>query len=942
MPDEITITIDGQEVKTEPGKMVLEAAIDAGIYIPYLCYHPGMKPFGACRTCVVSVVDGRGTPASCTLPVQDGMIINNNVPEVNELRKSIIEMMIAEHPNGCLTCHRIDICGPGDVCLRHVSVNDRCITCPKNERCEFKDTVRYLGMELESHLDYKYKEIPLEIKDPFYDRDYNLCITCGRCVRVCEEIRGDSAITFVERGGRALVGTSFGSSLLESGCEFCGACLDVCPVGALVERENKWEKPREIKKTICTQCPVGCQMNFELNEFGRMIRVVPELDSPVNHGQACFRGKFGLDFVNSTSRIRHPMIRKDGKLTKVSWEEALKLISDKLNVCSKEDFTLLAAKDSTNEELYIWQKLVRMQMRTNNIDQSTNIHPELTDNLQKMIGMGSATGSIWDISKSECVLVFNANITEQQNVISLPIKKAIKSGAKLIVIDVREVELTRHSDVWIRPRPGSENMVLLGIMKLMLDNDLIDIPKLRDSIKNIDELCLYVQNLDLSQICSTTEVDESDLLSVAQLLTQSDTASIIYSLDTISRTISNDVVANLTNLTLITDNINTIGSGIYPMRYGANEQGAQDVGCMPNRLPGGSFVKDKTASETLKHKWGMEISSKPGIPVRDLGASVSNGSIKTMMIIGDLPVESDDSVRFLANQLQELDFLVVQDSFETQLTDIADVVLPRLTFAEKSGTLTNIERRVQKFSEVMPVKNNEAKSEIWVASELAKLWSLDGFNFANESAVMDEISEVCNIYEGISYEILDKNVKLVFRSGYDTPKPTQELYASYESNGMQWPAAGTANPYGSSQLFSPGIETDFCAYVPNVNANEVNDCNTADLLLVQGRVLFSSNNSMKIIEESDQNYIHRPDVFELNVSSAKKLFINEGDKITVTTSNQKMNGTVKINEKIPSGVLSTTSLFGELAIELQNSENINPMSDVPGLKVLAANIDKRK
>ena len=421
MEDKITIHIDGQEVQTEPGKMVLEAAIDAGIYIPYLCYHPGMKPFGACRTCVVSVVDGRGMPASCTLPVQEGMVINSNVPEVNELRKSIIGMMIAEHPNGCLTCHRIDICGPSDVCLRHVDVNDRCITCPKNERCEFKDTVRYLGMELESHLDYNYKSLPLDLKDPFYDRDYNLCITCGRCVRVCEEVRGDSAIAFVDRGGKALVGTSFGSSLLESGCEFCGACLDVCPVGALVEKENKWEKPREIKKTICTQCPVGCQLNLELNDFGRMIRVVPELDSPVNHGQGCYRSKFGLGHLNSTSRIRHPQIRKNGQLENVSWEEAISYICEKWSTGAKSEFSLLTASDSTNEELYLWQKLVRSYMATNNIDQSTNIKPKLTEAMQQMLGTGAATGSIWDLADSDTCLVFNSNITEEHTLVALPI-----------------------------------------------------------------------------------------------------------------------------------------------------------------------------------------------------------------------------------------------------------------------------------------------------------------------------------------------------------------------------------------------------------------------------------------------------------------------------------------------------------------------------------------
>ena len=272
MTKEVTIYIDGIEVRTTVGKTVLEAAIDAGIYIPYLCYHPGMKPFAACRMCVVDVEGGRGTPASCTLPVSEGMVVNNSSSQIYELRRGIMEMLLAEHPHGCLTCHRVDLCGPNDICLRHVSVNDRCVTCPKNERCELKDTVRYLGMDLESPLEYKYRGLQVETGDPFYDRDYNLCIVCARCVRVCEEIRGDDAICLFDRSGTALVGTSRGTSLLESGCEFCGACVDLCPVGALVERDYKWEKSVREVNTTCPHCPVGCQVNLEVDSRNRVIR----------------------------------------------------------------------------------------------------------------------------------------------------------------------------------------------------------------------------------------------------------------------------------------------------------------------------------------------------------------------------------------------------------------------------------------------------------------------------------------------------------------------------------------------------------------------------------------------------------------------------------------------------------------------------------------------
>ena len=590
-PQQITITIDGVKVKAQPGQMVLEAAIAAGIYVPYLCYHPGMKPYAACRMCVVEVEGGRGYPASCTLPVQDGMVVTSDNDQVYQLRRSIMEMLISEHPHGCLTCHRIELCGPEDVCLRHVSVNDRCVTCPKNERCELKDTTRYLNMELESPLSYQYRDLPVETADPFYDRDYNLCIVCGRCVRVCEEVRGDNAITFTDRAGRALVGTSHGASLLESGCEFCGACLDVCPVGALVESDNKWEKASRVGRTICPHCPVGCQINLEVNSFNKIIRAVPELSSPANRGQACFKGKFGLGFVSSKERLRRPLIRRDGVLQEASWDEALDHIAGILPRYKGSRFAILTAPDSTNEEHYLAQKFARTVMVTNNVDQTSNTRPEMVMGLMETLGYGAATNPTWELEDARCILAFNANVTEEHNVLGVPIKRAVKEGAKLVVIDPREVELTRYAHLWLRPRPGTELLLLGGMLKTILDEGLDDGAWVEERCVENDGapgagLRRAIESLDIGVVARETGVAPDQIGEAARIYAGSGASAIVYALDNVPRQLQGDCVLSLADMALLTRNLGRPSTGIYPLRQGANEQGAWDMGCVPHLLPG--------------------------------------------------------------------------------------------------------------------------------------------------------------------------------------------------------------------------------------------------------------------------------------------------------------------------------------------------------------------
>ncbi|MDE0719852.1 MAG: molybdopterin-dependent oxidoreductase [Dehalococcoidia bacterium] len=938
MADEITITFDGKEVKTQPGKMVLEAAIDAGVYVPYLCYHPGMKSYGACRMCVVSVEGQRGFPAACTLPVADGMKVQTESTEVNDLRKSVMEMLIAEHPSGCLTCHRIDICGPTDVCLRHVSVNDRCVTCPKNERCELKDTVRYLGMELESPLKYKYRQIPLEVADPFYDRDYNLCIVCARCVRACEELRGDDAIAMTERSGQALVGTSFGTSLLESGCEFCGACIDVCPVGALVERDHKWDKPRTVERSICPLCPVGCQMNIEYDGDGVLIRAIPEINSPANHGQACFKGKFGLQFVNDKSRLHKPLVRRDGQLLEATWDEALEAVAARLAEYSGESFAFLTSPNSTNEELYLAQKFARTAMKSNNVDQTSNTQPDLIPGLEQSLGYAGATNPIWDLEQSGCIIVFNSNVTEEHNVVGVPIKRAARKSTKLVVIDSREVELTRYAHVWLRPAPGTEQLLLGGLLKSVMDQGFQKDEWLAENCESPATLLYALSALDLRDISRITQVDMSDIAEAARLYGEADASALVYALDNIQQSQARDCVLSLVNLALVTGNIGKIGSGIYPMRQGANEQGASDVGCVPDRLPGYRRVSNGEDRQALEALWDTSIPDVPGLGLTTIIESAAAGQIKSMFLIGDSPNFTNGKLGDGLSALDKLEFLVVCDSFMSPTAQRADVVLPRATFAEKDGTYTNLERRIQRLKPGRKLPEGGARPEWQVICDVAHKMGAPGFIQASPSETMDEIARVAPMYANVSYRNLANQGGLVFKTDLKSPQPTQMLYASREDLGLQWPVDN--NGKGTGILFEDGFKLRRAEPITPAFVSAENSFDTDfPLWFVPGRVLLQQERDINIVK-GRANTIQRDELVELNPADAAAMSIEDGGKVMVEMNIGRLSGLAHINDAVPVGVVASTALFGQLAVDLQSSEEMEPASKVPGLDIRRARINK--
>ncbi|OGI26546.1 MAG: formate dehydrogenase subunit alpha [Candidatus Melainabacteria bacterium RIFOXYA12_FULL_32_12] len=900
MPDTTTIYIDGKEIKAQKGENLLNVALKNGISIPNLCYHKNLSPTGACRMCIVKVEGMRGYMASCTVNINDGMKITAFDDELEQVRKTTLEMLLSNHNDDCINCTRDGDCELQDLAFRY--------DLGKSQR-----TLKSLVENTECYND---------LSSPVLDYDASKCIQCERCVKACYEMQGKGVLSLAGRGINTHINAGW-QEWKTSECDGCGQCVQSCPTGAIVQKPISGIRVRkkDIEKKVTTTCPycgVGCQL--EISIIGNKIVKVEGADEIPNFTKTCVKGRFGLDFVDRPERLKKPLIKLNGEFIEVEWEEALNYTAQKLteikNKYGSQALMGVSSARCLNEENYVIQKFVRTVFENNNIDHCARLcHASTVAGLANSFGSGAMTNSIEELEQSDVILITGSNTTETHPVIATHIKRAVLfNNAKVIVIEPRKIDLVKYSTLWLQEKNGTDVVWINGMINVILNENIQNQKFIDERTENFNELKKTVEKYTPEYVEEITGIPTEQLIQAARIYAGAQKASIIYSMGITQHSHGTDNVKSLANLAMVTGNIGKKSSGVNPLRGQNNVQGACDTGALPNVYPGYQKVDDPNAQEKFEKAWGVPLSNKFGLTITEMMDKAIDGEIKAIYLVGENPMVSDPNISHVREALESVEFLVCQDIFPTETTELADVIFPSASFAEKDGTYTNTERRVLPVNKIIePI--GESKPDWWIIQEIAKRMGYE-MNYSSHKDILAEINSLTPSYAGITYDRIMQGEKL------------------------QWPCPSIDHPgtkYLHKDKFTKGKGTFFAIdYIPSKEIPSKD----YPFVLSTGRVLYHYHTgTMTRKTKALPQYVEGPYV-EINDTNAQNLGIESGDTVKVSSRRGKIILQAVVTDKVAIGSVFIPFHFAEAAANMLTNNVLDPVAKIPEFKVCACQIEK--
>jgi formate dehydrogenase, alpha subunit, archaeal-type len=898
----VGLTIDGHRVQVPEGTSVMRAAAEAGIMIPRLCATDSLSAFGSCRLCLVEIAGRKGTPSSCTTPVAEGMTVCTNTPRLQALRRGVMELYISDHPLDCLTC-------------------------AANGECELQDMAGVVGLrEVRYGFDgANHRAEAKDLSNPYFQYDPAKCIVCSRCVRACSEIQGSFALTIGGRGFGSRVRPGPGGDFMGSECVSCGACVQACPTATLMEKSVvRMGLPEHVIETTCAYCGVGCSLRAEM-QGDTVVRMVPSKHGGANEGHSCVKGRFAWGYASHKDRHLKPMIRE--RITDpwrpVEWDEAIAHAARRFREVQARHGARsiggITSSRCTNEEVYAVQKMIRAAFGNNNVDTCARVcHSPTGYGLKQTYGTSAGTQDFRSVDKADVIVVMGANPTAGHPVFASRLKRRVRKGARLVVIDPRGIDLVKAphvaADHHLQLRPGTNVAMVNALAHVVVTENRVktDFVRERCDWENFSQWAAFVAEPRHSPeaLEPVTGVPAEKVRAAARLYATGGNAAIYYGLGVTEHSQGSTTVMGIANLAMATGNVGRDGVGVNPLRGQNNVQGSCDMGSFPHEFSGYREVKDDSVRALFEVVWGRELDAEPGLRIPNMFDQSLKGGFKGLFVHGEDIAQSDPNTNHVTAALEALDFLVVQDLFLNETSAYAHVFLPGTSFLEKDGTFTNAERRINRVRPAMAPR--QGMHEWQIVSAIANAMGYP-MHWDSSADIMAEIARVTPTFKGVSFERLDRAGSLQWPCNDDAPDGTPIMHVD-----------GFVRGKGHFVL------TEF---VPTQEQTS----RFFPLILTTGRVLSQYNVGAQT-RRTDNVAWHPEDVLEIHPFDAEMRGIRPGDMVSLASRTGATSLRADITERVPQGVVYTTFHHPVTGANVVTTDNSDWATNCPEYKVTAVQV----